>query len=144
MSYYRFILIPLLRWYLTGFSTVKQLFFLIIISIFVESLHAKLLPSCPTMCYPMNCSLPGSYGHWILKAKILQWVVMPRGSSCLLQGIFLIKPVSLKSTCTGRQVLHHFLRLYKYPVSSYSLPMEFSSHQWFLSAKIMYVIFVKW
>ena len=31
MSYYRFILIPLLRWYLTGFSTVKQLFFLIII-----------------------------------------------------------------------------------------------------------------
>ena len=37
--------------------------------------------SCPTLCDPMNCSLPLSLG--ILQARILEWVTMPfsRGSS---------------------------------------------------------------
>ena len=44
---------------------------------------AKLLQSCPTLCNPMDCSLPGSSIHGILQARILEWVVMPssRGSS---------------------------------------------------------------
>ena len=37
--------------------------------------------SCPTLCNPMNCSLPGSSVHGILQARILEWVA-------LLQGIF--------------------------------------------------------
>ena len=44
---------------------------------------AKSLQSCPTFCNPMDCSPPGSFVHWILQARILEWVVMPssRGSS---------------------------------------------------------------
>ena len=44
---------------------------------------AKLLHSCLTLCYSMDCSLPGSSVHGILQAKILEWVAMPssRGSS---------------------------------------------------------------
>ena len=44
---------------------------------------ANLLQSCLTLCDPMDCSLPGSSVHGILKAKILEWVAMPssRGSS---------------------------------------------------------------
>ena len=38
-------------------------------------------PSCPTLCDPMDCSLPGSSVHGILQAKILEWIV-------LFQGIF--------------------------------------------------------
>ena len=30
--------------------------------------------SCPTLCDPMNCSLPGSSVHGILQAKVLEWV----------------------------------------------------------------------
>ena len=43
---------------------------------------AKLLQSCLTVCNPMNCSPPGSSGHGILLARILEWVAMPsfRGS----------------------------------------------------------------
>ena len=43
----------------------------------------KLLQSCPTLCDPMDCSLPGYSVHGILQARILEWVVMPssRGSS---------------------------------------------------------------
>ena len=45
----------------------------------------KLLPSCPTLCNPMDHSLPGSSVNGILQARILEWVAMPssRGSSWL-------------------------------------------------------------
>ena len=33
--------------------------------------------SYPTLCNPMDCSLPGSPVHGILQARILEWVVMP-------------------------------------------------------------------
>ena len=32
---------------------------------------------CLTLCDPMDCSLPGSSVHWILHAKIMEWVAMP-------------------------------------------------------------------
>ena len=48
-------------------------------------MHAKLLPSCLTLCDPMNCSPPGSSVNRILQARILEWVAIPfsRGSSWL-------------------------------------------------------------
>ena len=33
--------------------------------------------SCPTLCDPRDCSLPGSSVHGILWATILEWVAMP-------------------------------------------------------------------
>ena len=32
--------------------------------------------SCPTLCDFMDCSLPGSSVHGILKARILEWVAI--------------------------------------------------------------------
>ena len=39
--------------------------------------------SCPTLCNPVNCSLPGSSVHGIFQARILEWVAISfsRGSS---------------------------------------------------------------
>ena len=39
--------------------------------------------SCPTLCNPMDWSLPGSSVHGTLQASILEWVASPfsRGSS---------------------------------------------------------------
>ena len=39
--------------------------------------------ACPTLCDPMDCSLPGSSAHGVLQARILEWVAIPfsRGSS---------------------------------------------------------------
>ena len=39
--------------------------------------------SCPTLCNPMDYSLPGSSVHGILQARILEWVAISfsRGSS---------------------------------------------------------------
>ena len=37
---------------------------------------AKSLQSCPTLCDPMDCSLPGSSVHGIFQARILEWVAI--------------------------------------------------------------------
>ena len=34
---------------------------------------AKLLQSCPTLCDPVDCSLPGSSVHGICQARVLEW-----------------------------------------------------------------------
>ena len=37
--------------------------------------------SCPGLCDPMDCSLPGSSAHGILQAGMLEWVAVSlRGS----------------------------------------------------------------
>ena len=57
---------------------------------------AKSLQLCPTLCNPMDCSLPVSSVHGILQARILEGVDF----CALLQGIFFdpgIEPVSLTS-----------------------------------------------
>ena len=39
-----------------------------------EHMHACYAQSCPTLCSPMGCSLPGSSVHGILQARIMEWV----------------------------------------------------------------------
>ena len=53
---------------------------------------AKSLQSCPTLCDPMDCSLPGSSVHEILQARTLEWVAFPffRGSSRLGSNLGLL------------------------------------------------------
>ena len=39
-------------------------------------MHAKSLQSCPTLCYPMDSSPPGSSVHGILQARILECIAI--------------------------------------------------------------------
>ena len=45
--------------------------------------ESEVAQSCPTLCNPMDCSLPGSSIHGIFQARILEWVAISfsRGSS---------------------------------------------------------------
>ena len=47
---------------LTGYSSVQFI---------------SVAQSCPTLCYPMDCSPPGSSVHRILQARVLGWRVIP-------------------------------------------------------------------
>ena len=49
---------------------------------FLEKI-SEIVQSCPTLCDPMDCSLPGSSVHGILQARVLEWVAISfsRGSS---------------------------------------------------------------
>ena len=40
--------------------------------------------SCPTLCDPMDCSLPGSSIHGVLQVRILEWVAIPFSKGILL------------------------------------------------------------
>ena len=37
---------------------------------------ALVVQLCLTLCYPMDCCLPGSSVHGILQARVLEWVVI--------------------------------------------------------------------
>ena len=45
--------------------------------------ESEVAQSCPTLCDPMDCSLPGSSIHGIFQARVLEWVAISfsRGSS---------------------------------------------------------------
>ena len=55
---------------------------------------AKSLQSCPTICNPMDCSLPGSSVQVILQANLLEWAAMPSPGHLLNPGI---EPICLMS-----------------------------------------------
>ena len=57
-------------------------------------LCAKWRQSCPTLCYPLDCSRPGSFVHGILQARIPEWV-----AGALLQGIFLTQGSNPRLRC---------------------------------------------
>ena len=43
--------------------------------------------SCLTFCDPMDCSPPGSSVHWILQARILEWIAILFSRDLLDPGI---------------------------------------------------------
>ena len=66
--------------------------------------HPKSFLSCPTLCDPMDWSLPGSSVHEILQVRMQQWVAISfsRGSSWPRDQILVFCVSSI-----GRQVLYH-------------------------------------
>ena len=44
---------------------------------------AKLIQSCPTLCYPIDGSPPGSSVPGILQARILEWVAISFSNACM-------------------------------------------------------------
>ena len=68
--------------------------------------------SFPTLCDPMNCSLPSFSVHGILQARILEWIDIPfsRGSSqtrdwilvsCIAGRFFTISATGKSSLCSN-------------------------------------------
>ena len=43
---------------------------------FVNILKVKVTQSCPALCDPMDCSLPGSSVCEILQEEVLEWVAL--------------------------------------------------------------------
>ena len=50
---------------------------------FTYYVYSEVAQSCPTLCNPMDCSLPGSSVHGIFQARVLEWIAISfsRGSS---------------------------------------------------------------
>ena len=97
------------KWsHMLSFLCITLLLFIIFLRFihFVVYMCAKSLELCLTVCGPIDYSLPGSSVHWILQARILEWVAMPssRGSSQPRNETW----ISLIS-CIDRWVLYHWV-----------------------------------
>ena len=57
-------------------------------------MRAKLLQSRSTLGDPMDHNLPDSSVHWILQARILEWVAMPSSRDLPDPGIELSSPAA--------------------------------------------------
>ena len=57
-------------------------------------MHAKSLQSCPALCDPMDCSLPGSSVHEIFQARLLEWLPLTNPGDIPDLGIELTSLVS--------------------------------------------------
>ena len=78
-------------------------------------MHAKLLHLCPTLCDPMDCSLPGSSVNGIPQARILEEVVIPlpqgnRPDSGIEPGSLSLQADSLLSEPSGKPTHSHAQR----------------------------------
>ena len=73
---------------------------------------------CPTLCYPMDFSPPGSSVHGILQARLLEWVAIPfssdlgnpgiePGSPALKMDYLLFEP-------PRKSILYKYLHIYMY------------------------------
>ena len=60
--------------------------------------------SCVQLCDPMDCSLPDSSVHGILRARILEWVAI---SSSMGSSRPRDRTRVSCTSCIGRQVLYH-------------------------------------
>ena len=84
--------------------------------------------SCPTVCDPMDCILPGPSVHGIFQARIPEWVAISSS-----RGSFQPKDWTCVSweSCTGRRVLYHCTsrEAQRYFSPSWA-PLGFSSSHW--------------
>ena len=45
--------------------------------IYTSKVTSEVAQSCPTLCNPTDCSLPGSSVHGIFQTRILEWLPFP-------------------------------------------------------------------
>ena len=96
------ILICVLTWTVAPPSTQSKLWtHPRLYTLWVLWLPVCVAQSCPTLCGPTDCSLPGSSVHGILQASILEWGAIPfsrrpsqprdrRQVSCIAGGFFTV------------------------------------------------------
>jgi len=60
----------------TELNWTDSVFVCLFLTYFTLWVFAKSLQSCPTLCDPMDCSLPGFSVHGILQARTLEWVAI--------------------------------------------------------------------
>ena len=48
--------------------------------------------SCPTLCDPLHCSLPGFYIHGIFQARVREWVAISTAVMTCRETFFIVYP----------------------------------------------------
>ena len=76
--------------------------------------------SCPTLCNPLDCSLPGSSVHGISQTRIVEWIVIS-----FSRGSFWPRDWTSVS-CIGRRILNQWAT-WEAQIHSYIIPCQFTN-----------------
>jgi len=69
--------------------------------------ESEFAQSCPTLCDPMDCSLPGSSVNGIFQARVLEWgAIAFSKSSCLfnLNSEYIMRNAGLEEAQAGIKI----------------------------------------
>ena len=90
---------------------------------------SQVAQSCPTLCDPMDCSLPGSSVHGIFQARILEWVAISfsRGSSWPRDRTRVPHIVGRRFTVGGLTYSSHHWSTLPHPANEPSLSLIFKA-----------------
>ena len=71
--------------------------------------ESEVAQSCPTLCNPMDCSLPGCSVHGIFQARVLEWVAISFSRDIPNPGMELRSPAlqagTLRFESPGKQTV---------------------------------------
>ena len=56
-------------------DTLSELYFSLL-TYMVNKMKSEVTQSCPTLCNPMDCSLPCSSVHGVFQARVLVWIAI--------------------------------------------------------------------
>ena len=102
----------------------------------IEVKWNEVTQSCPTLCDPMDCSLPGSSIHGIFQARVLEWGAMSfsRGSSWPRDWTWVSRIVGRRFTIwASREVLPAIIK-FIFPFFFIPRNISFSFQEVILSA----------
>ena len=66
--------------------------------------ESEVAQSCPTLSYPMDCSLPGSSAHGIFQARVLEWGAIAF-SELLYRRVQIYSNTITTENSTGQQLV---------------------------------------
>ena len=73
--------------------------------------ESEVAQSRPTLCDPMDCSLPGSSAHGIFQARVLEWVAIAFSNSVITFSIKIRLLIMEHKACTNFSHLMSCLNL---------------------------------
>ena len=81
---------------------------------------SEVTQSCPTLCDPMDCSLPGSSVRGILQARVLKWVAIsfsrrssqPSDRPPFININYASFPIMSPDICPRMELLDHTVSLF--------------------------------
>ena len=88
--------------------------------IYMYESESEVVESCPTLCDPMDCSLPGSSLHRILQARVLEWAAISFSGDLPDPGIKPRSPAFRADTLTSEpRASVCMYTIYKYAMCIY-------------------------
>ena len=92
--------------------------------------ESEVTQSCPTLCNPMDCSLPDASVHGIFQARILEWVAISFSKSWVIGGVALRGRLGVTESLSLFWLPHVLGETFTYVLVAENAPKHPASDSW--------------